>query len=114
MTKPPEPRVFSLDGYQRLTRRTIGDATLPILALGVAGEAGEVADLVKKAFGHGHPLDFEKLAEELGDVLFYVAALADAAGASLSDVANFNVEKLRRRYPDGFSTERSLNREGEP
>lgn len=113
MTKPPEPRVFSLDGYQRLTRRTAGDATLPILALGVAGEAGEVADIVKKAFGHGQPLDFDHLAEELGDVLFYVAALADAAGASLSDVANFNVEKLRRRYPDGFSTERSMNREGE-
>ena len=113
MVKPTEPRVFSLDGYQRLTRRTVGNATLPILALGVAGEAGEVADIVKKAFGHGHPLDFEHLAEELGDLLWYVAALADAAGASLSDIANFNVEKLRRRYPDGFSTERSMNREGE-
>lgn len=113
MTKPSEPRVFSLDGYQRLTRRTAGDTSLAVLALGIAGEAGEVADTVKKHVGHGHPLDFDHLAEELGDLLWYVAALADAVGASLSDIANFNVEKLRRRYPDGFSTERSLNREGE-
>lgn len=83
---------------------------LAINALGVAGEAGEVADLVKKHVGHGHALDRDKLAKELGDVLWYVAALAHDIGIDLSTVAALNIEKLRRRYPDGFSTERSINR----
>ena len=85
-------------------------ALLAINALGIAGEAGEVADLVKKHVGHGHPLDRNKLAKELGDVLWYVAALAHDIGLDLSTVAALNVVKLRRRYPDGFSTERSINR----
>ncbi len=79
-------------------------------ALGLAGEAGEAADLVKKHLFHGHPLDKAKLRSELGDVLWYVATLADAVGLELDDIAANNVEKLRARYPEGFSTERSQNR----
>lgn len=86
-------------------------AALAIRALGIAGEAGEVADLVKKHVGHGHPLDVAKLKYELGDVLWYVAGIASAVGLSLSDVAAGNLEKLRARYPEGhFSTERSISR----
>jgi len=80
-------------------------------ALGVAGEAGEVADLVKKHVGHGHPLDPDKVKKELGDVLWYVAVLAERCGFSLEDVARANVEKLRKRYPKGFDPERSKNRD---
>jgi NTP pyrophosphatase (non-canonical NTP hydrolase) len=84
--------------------------TLATLALGIAGEAGEVADLVKKQIGHGHPADPDKIAKELGDVLWYVACLADAYGFYLSKIARLNIDKLEERYPDGFTTERSIHR----
>lgn len=81
------------------------------LSLGLAGESGEVADCVKKIVAHGHPLDAEKLAKELGDVLWYLAVMADAIGYSLEDIAAQNIVKLKARYPEGFSHERSLTRE---
>lgn len=104
---------YELNQYQRDAMRTAGDRTddLACHALGVAGEAGEVADLFKKHLFHGHPLDRAKAAKELGDVLWYVAVLANRIGYSLSNVAELNVEKLRKRYPDGFSSERSQKRE---
>lgn len=80
-------------------------------ALGLAGEAGEVVDLIKKYLYQGHPLDKEKLVNELGDVCWYVAVLADGLGYRLEDVMQGNVEKLRKRYPNGFDASRSLNRE---
>jgi len=80
-------------------------------ALGVAGEAGEVADMVKKLFFHQHPTTSEELMTELGDVLYYVATLAGIWGFPLEAVAQMNIEKLKKRYPDGFSTERSVNRD---
>jgi NTP pyrophosphatase (non-canonical NTP hydrolase) len=86
----------------------IGDALLfghdvLIWSLGLAGEAGEVCDLLKKVHGHGKPYDADKLKKELGDVLWYLANLASAHGFSLSDVAQTNVDKLRARYPEGFT-----------
>lgn len=103
--------IKSLDFYQQLANRTAPcENQLATFALGVAGEAGEVADLVKKYIGHGHPLDVEKLKLELGDVLWYVAGLASVIGVTLSEVANANIAKLEKRYPNGFSTEASMNR----
>jgi NTP pyrophosphatase (non-canonical NTP hydrolase) len=99
-----------MNEYQALALRTAGKIDLGIATLGLAGEAGEVADLVKKYLGHGHPLITDKLLEELGDVLWYIAAIASLNGHSLSYVANMNIEKLKRRYPDGFSEEASRNR----
>jgi len=100
----------SLDSYQRDANRTNTTADFANKALGLCGEAGEVAELLKKHLYHGHPLDREKLRNELGDVLWYVATLASDLGIPLSDVASGNVDKLRRRYPEGFSVERSVNR----
>jgi NTP pyrophosphatase (non-canonical NTP hydrolase) len=71
-------------------------------ALGITGEAGEVADLLKKQLFHGKAENADALCEELGDVLWYVANLARLHGLSLSEVAAFNLRKLRKRYPDGF------------
>jgi NTP pyrophosphatase (non-canonical NTP hydrolase) len=79
-------------------------------ALGISGEAGEVADLVKKYIGHGHALNREKVKKELVDVLWYVAVLAHRLGFTLEEVAAANVAKLRARYPEGFSTEASIAR----
>ncbi|MBA3875616.1 MAG: hypothetical protein C0498_01545 [Anaerolinea sp.] len=104
-----------LDDYQRHALRTAALAEdlgfrRTILGLGVAGEAGEVADLVKKEVGHGHPEDRDRMRAELGDVLWYVAALADAYGLALSEVAAHNTAKLTRRYGAGFSSEASITR----
>ena len=82
-------------------------------ALGVAGEAGEVADLVKKVVFHGHPLDVDKLKAEMGDVLWYLASLCNTLGIDLADVAEANIEKLKKRYPHGWDPQRSQQRGGE-
>ena len=83
---------------------------LTYTALGLTGESGEVAEMVKKAFFHGHVLDQGALAKELGDVLWYLAVMADGLGLSLESIAAENIAKLRARYPEGFSEERSRAR----
>lgn len=83
---------------------------LTVFALGVTGEAGEVADAVKKVIGHGHPLNRAAIIKELGDVLWYVAAISHVLGSSLDEVAAGNVTKLRARFPEGFSSAASRAR----
>lgn len=101
---------MTLDEYQEATKRTASDDSFSTLALGLAGESGEVADIIKKHVGHGHELDKAKLVSELGDVLWYIARLASVAGFTLDTVATGNIAKLKKRYPDGFSPEASKNR----
>lgn len=106
---------LTMNQYQNLANRTSGagkqgERRQIIAALGLAGEAGEFANMIKKLTAHGHPITVDELAEELGDVLWYLAEAASASGLTLNDIAAMNVEKLRRRYPDGFSEERSINR----
>lgn len=79
--------------------------------MGLNGEAGEVIDLVKKHLFHNHELDKDKLKYELGDVLWYLAEAAEALDVSLEDIAISNIDKLKKRYPEGFDAERSINRE---
>jgi len=108
------------DTYQELALRTASPestaSALTLLnsaALGLSGESGEIADHVKKVMFHGHPLDDstrEKIAKEIGDILWYCAIGAKGIGLGLGDIAQMNVEKLRKRYPEGFSSENSLNR----
>jgi NTP pyrophosphatase (non-canonical NTP hydrolase) len=102
--------------YQRLALRTEAPdrprrERLLNAALGLCGEAGEFADTLKKAEFHAHPLDEAELRKELGDVLWYAALACDALGVQLGDVMAANIEKLRRRYPDGFSSARSIDRD---
>ena len=108
------------DTYQELALRTASKESLVdqgtmlnAAALGLNGEAGEIADHVKKIMFHGHPLDDatrDKIAKEIGDILWYCAMGAKGIGIPLGEIASMNVEKLKKRYPEGFSTERSLNR----
>ena len=79
-------------------------------ALGLCGESGEVADLVKKHHFQGHDLDFDHIAKELGDISWYLAVGAYAIGFDLESIFRMNKEKLEARYPDGFSVDRSLHR----
>jgi NTP pyrophosphatase (non-canonical NTP hydrolase) len=105
---------MDFDAYQKGAARTLGDDAgddrLTMTALGLAGEAGEFVELVKKYRFHGAPLDREKAAKELGDVLWYVAAACTALGVSMDEVAAGNLRKLEARYPGGFSAEASAKR----
>ena len=106
---------MTLDEYQALAARTLGrdrthEQQLANAALGLTGESGEVAEVIKKHLFHATPLDQDALAKELGDCLWYIGAFATVLGLSLDDIAQRNVDKLRKRYPEGVDTERSRNR----
>lgn len=106
--------------YQQLASRTLtakpekplddNESMLVWNALGLLGEAGEVGEHIKKAVFHRHTLDPEILKKELGDVLWYLAALCTNLNLNLEEVMQANIEKLAARYPDGFSSEASMNR----
>lgn len=106
---------MTLNEYQQAVMRTEGGLApselLMNAALGICGEGGEVADLVKKAAFQGHYLNREHVAKELGDCLWYIAVGAEAVGHTLGEIAQMNMDKLRKRYPDGFDSERSQHRE---
>ncbi len=108
---------MTLDEYQRLALRTANPGCKggpPIQLnwiLGLCGESGEAAEIIKKHFYHGHVLDYDGLERELGDCLYYLATCAHSFGFDLGQIALRNVEKLRARYPDRFSEERSRNRD---
>jgi len=97
-----------LDEYQQLASRTFNPALDPNQRLldasaGLAEEAGEVLGLVRKHLFQQRPLDPAAITAELGDALWCLAAVATTLGVSLGDVAHQNVEKLRRRHPNGFT-----------
>ena len=103
--------------FQKCAMRTAFYVTWSDLILngvmGLNGEAGECIDIVKKHLFQGHKLDEAKLIDELSDVLWYAAITCEGLCVSLDDVMKHNVEKLKKRYPDGFSAERSIHREDE-
>lgn len=71
-------------------------------ALGIAGEAGEVTELIKKELYHGKPMDLNNLEKELGDVMYYVQAMCNLYDLNLEGCMQGNADKLKARYPDGF------------
>lgn len=77
---------------------------------GLSAEVGEVHDIFQKYY-QGHPIDDEKLQEELGDVLWMVAEMCYANSWDLESIMEKNIEKLKKRYPDGFDPERSIHRD---
>lgn len=106
---------MTVNEYQKLAMTTLN----PVLSqkdvlingvMGLCGESGEAIDIVKKHLAQGHPLDKEALVKELGDIAWYLAETAYALNVSLDDVFTGNIEKLRARYPDGFSSLKSQNR----
>ncbi len=103
---------MTISEYQILANRTVNLEADHLLngALGLCGEAGEVADIIKKHKFQGHKLDRTKLLSELGDVCWYIALLATELNVDLAYILEQNIEKLKKRYPYGFDSDRSVNR----
>lgn len=99
--------------YQQAAARTAMKQGTDYFAIGLAGETGEVLELVKKHFYHGKPLDRTRLKEEIGDVLWYAANLARINGIDFEDVATSNIEKLKERHPNGFNRATDVLRSSE-
>ena len=106
---------MTINEYQELAMRTVNSELdkkdmLINSVMGLCGESGEAIDIVKKWFAHGHELDREHLAKELGDVAWYLAEAAFALDMKLEDIFEGNIEKLKKRYPEGFETKKSIER----
>ena len=106
---------MTINEYQELAMRTVNPELdkqdmLINSVMGLCGESGEAIDIVKKWFAHGHELDTEHFKKELGDIAWYLAEAATAIGVNLEDILEANIEKLRKRYPEGFETDKSINR----
>ena len=106
---------MTINEYQKLAMTTLNPelSEKDVLingVMGLCGESGEAIDIVKKWLAQGHELDREKLAKELGDICWYLAETATALGYDLEDIMAANIEKLKKRYPEGFSSDRSVNR----
>ena len=106
---------MTINEYQQLAMKTLNPALSEkdILingVMGLCGESGEAIDIVKKWLAQGHELDREKLKKELGDICWYLAETATALDCDLEDIMAANIEKLQKRYPEGFDTEKSVNR----
>lgn len=107
---------MQINEYQKEALRTASgmNKEVPMIVngvLGLCGESGECADMVKKHLFQGHELDTEHMAKELGDVAWYIAISAHAIGYDLETILQMNVDKLRKRYPDGFEAAKSLHRQ---
>ena len=102
--------------YQQLAARTINpdldrNGNLNNAALGLAGEAGEIADHIKKYLFHGHALDSQSIMLELGDLCWYVCQTATALNIPFDIILGANIDKLMVRYPNGFNSHDSIFRE---
>jgi NTP pyrophosphatase (non-canonical NTP hydrolase) len=105
--------------YQELTRRTAPKNVEPIgteraelinYMFGLWGEMGELTDYMKKILFHDHVPDWDRLEEEIGDILWYLARISDFMLIRMGDVAGKNIDKLKKRYPNGFNPKDSINR----
>lgn len=108
---------MDLNEYQQKAQKTSGaygegvsNARAVMAGLALAGEVGELLNLLKKEVAHGHDIPWSKYEEEIGDVIWYLAELASSKGISLDEAGIKNIAKLSNRYPKGFDPERSQNR----
>ena len=80
------------------------------MCMGLAGETGETVDIFKKHIYQGKDLDINDVIEEIGDILWYIANLCNVNKITMKECMESNVEKLRKRYPNGFSIKDALER----
>lgn len=101
LAKDPQEILESLGGHE---------VHLAHMALGLAGESGELVDLIKKGTINGHELDREKVLEEAGDVLFYLVGILSALRFTVEHAMTYNINKLTARYAQGYSDQASRER----
>ena len=106
---------MTINEYQKLAMATLNPdlSRKDVLingVMGLCGESGEAIDIVKKWLAQGHELDKDKLIKELGDIAWYLAETAYALDVPLEDVLQSNIDKLKKRYPEGFDLEKSIHR----
>ena len=106
---------MELAEYRKQCKRTAKFTGTPTeivcnMCMGIAGEAGEVVDYLKKVGFHGHEFDKNTLIKELGDLSWYMTVLADYFGINMEDVLSANIEKLKKRYLNGWSEADSIKR----
>ena len=106
---------MNVNEYQELAMATLNPElnkkdVLINSVMGLCGESGEAIDIVKKWLAQGHELDKDRLAKELGDIAWYLAEAATALDLPLEEILQANIDKLKKRYPDGFEVKRSLVR----
>lgn len=106
---------MTINEYQTLAMTTLNPnlSKKEILinsVMGLCGESGEAIDIVKKWLAQGHELDKERLAKELGDIAWYLAEAATVLEIPLEEILIANIEKLKKRYPEGFDVQRSIVR----
>ena len=107
---------MEINEYEKLAMATLNknikkEDILINSAMGLCGESGEVIDLIKKHLFQGHELNKDDLVKELGDVAWYLAEAAYALDVSLEEICQKNIEKLKKRFPEGFDSNKSINRE---
>ena len=106
---------MNVNEYQRLAMATLNPEltkrdVLINSVMGLCGESGEAIDIVKKWMAQGHELDKAHLAKELGDIAWYLAEAATALELPLEEIFLANLNKLKKRYPEGFDSQKSLTR----
>ena len=109
---------MTINEYQKLAMTTLNPElskrdVLLNSVMGLCGESGEAIDLVKKHMMHGHDFNHEAFAKELGDIAWYLAEAATAIDMDLEEILRMNIDKLKKRYPDGFDPEKSIHRKAE-
>lgn len=109
---------MTVNEYQKLAMTTLNPElsqkdVLINSVMGLCGESGEAIDIVKKWLAHGHELDKTHLIKELGDIAWYLAEAATALDVSLEEIFRANIDKLKKRYPEGFTSADSINRRAE-
>ena len=106
---------MTVNEYQKLAMTTLNPelSKKDVLingVMGLCGESGEAIDIVKKWLAQGHELDKKRFVKELGDIAWYLAEAATALDIPLEEIFQGNIEKLKKRYPEGFDREHSLVR----
>lgn len=106
---------MNIRDFQTLSVRTMNkeltkEQAISNMIFGANGELGEVTDILKKHLYQGHRINKQHLSEEIGDTLFYIVNLCTLFNLDIEDILQGNVDKLRNRYPEGFDSAKSINR----
>lgn len=80
-------------------------------SIGIASEAGELQDALKKHLFYGREFDWTNAVEEVGDLLWYAALACESLGTTLEDAMERNIAKLKARYPEKFEAQRAIDRD---